>query len=244
MTQLKQSVVAEVRGRLNGKRFTEYDFDLEFPSSGNTLVQITLKVNSKYCFAVSEELDLMTSIAAVASVAAGSGQRSKMPTTTECPGDVKVIEKRFHRSLDDAFDRVSPWLENVYADLKAKTIGLKELEELRQQLEAHIASHDFDAEEFFQDAELDRLNERLDALMNSFEELESQHRITAEQLDQLRGDVEQMKQAARDMPKGVWATMAKSRMVMAARRVVGSPEGRQFMLEAAKKLLLGDSTKA
>lgn len=240
MSQLKQSVVAEVRKRLNGRRFTEYDFDIDFPSSGNTLLQISLRMNSKYCFAVSEEADLIDSIATLTNV---TPKRARLPTTTECPGDVKAIEKNFHRSLEEAFDRIYPWMDNVYADLKTKTVALKELEELRQQLEAHLESHAFDAEEYFQGPELDRLNERLDALMRSFEELEKDHRITAEQLELLRGDVEQMKEAARDMPKGVWAMMTKSRIVMGTKRILASPEGRQFMLEAAKKLLLGDCTK-
>lgn len=243
MSQLKQSVIFEVKRRLNGKRFTEYDFDFDLPTSGATLLVITLRANPKYSFAVSEEYESGTSLFAATAIDIGA-KHTRVPVTSETPGDVKSLEKNLHQSLVGAFDRIPHWMENVYADLKTRTIGLKELDELREQLESHIASHHFEPEEYFQSTELDRLNERLDELLRSFEKLEADHKITAAQLEQLQGDVEQMKQAAKDMPKGVWAAMAKSRMIMATRRVLGSTEGRQFMLDAAKRFLLGDSTKA
>jgi DNA repair exonuclease SbcCD ATPase subunit len=237
MPQLKRSIIVEIYKRLNGKRFTEYDFEVSLPESGATLLEITLKANPSYNFRVSEEFDLLNAIAEAA------GQKTRRPTSTECPGSVKSVEKHSHQSLDDAFNRINPWLENVYSDLKARTIGLKEIEDLQQQLEAHLASHSFEPDEYFLNGEITRVDERLDALLRSFEQMEKEHRITSDQLEALRDDVEQMKQAARDMPKGVWASLVKNRIVLTAKRVATSPEGRQFMLEAAKKLLLGTGTK-
>ena len=238
MPQLKKSVIAKILQRLDAGKFTQYDFEVAFPDAGKTLVTIHFKSDEKYHFSINEEATVMS----IAASAVSTGRSELVPTTVESPGDAKAVEKNYCQSLATAINRIDAWTSNIYDDLRTRSIELKEIDQLRKQIEEHFTDHLNDPDEFFSAEEADHLTSRLNTLLKSFEKLQAEHKITQESLDEVRKDIERIKESATEVPKGVWAAMAKNRFVIIAKRVFTSPEGREFALAAAKRLLLEDSS--
>ena len=236
MALLKQSIIRQIHQELDNDYFSFTDFDITFPDSGHVLALITFAHNSKYFFRISEEFKGSAITAFAASM---HGDKERTPATVECPGDYKMEETHFLKSIDDCVSRISTWCRNIQDDLRMRNPVFREIDELKAQFDAHIEEHISNPEEPISSAEVEAIAARFDDLYAKFEELKVRHEITEAQLRDIRKDFGIIKSNANQYPKGLWAKLTSSRLISLLKKVAMSSEGRKLMYEGAKQLLLG-----
>ncbi len=236
MSQLKRSMMQLVRGYLDSGAFTHMDFEVSFPEKGSTLVEIAFIEQPAYRFRISEEVNY--SLAAITS----GGKGESTIATTESPGNAKTQERRAVSTVADGIERIPAWMKNLYEDLKVRDVGVREVDALQKKLEEQLQAHIQDSRSHLSPEEFSKLSAGLDALTKGFEELEAEHQITKAELQALKNEVEAIRTAAADVPKGVLARLAKSRFLRMGKTLATSEQGKKFLLDAAEKFMLGDSS--
>jgi hypothetical protein len=121
---------------------------------------------------------------------------------------------------------------------------LDEFDDLRAQFDKHIKEHLEDPEAPFTAEELDRINKKFDELYQQLAALAAKHEVTEKELNQVKRQFDLLKQNAGDYPKGMWANLAKNRLITALRKVAASKEAEKLMYEGARKLLGWDGPTA
>jgi len=217
---------------LDNKIFSVDDFVVEFPKSGSVLAKIKFAHHNGYYFNIAE-VQKVRGVAAMAALSSGV----EIPATIECPGDYKRVEENRFESFDSCIVRIQRWCENIRSDLKTKMPVYKDLDELKHQFEQHINEHIRNPDEEISDSEVQKINEKFDALYAEFVKLSEEHKITQAMLEEIKKDFDIIKGNATQYSKGMWANLAKNRIVQVIKKIAGSPEGRKLMFEGAKRLL-------
>lgn len=114
----------------------------------------------------------------------------------------------------------------------------RELQEVRKQLEEKIDFLGERQEDFFSKVEANQLTERLNEFSSRLESLAKTNAELKDVVDGLKARIDELVLATEEVNKGTWFRMAGSRLLSTAKVIIGSKEGREFALEAAKKVLL------
>jgi len=217
---------------LDNKIFSVDDFMVEFPNADRILAKIRFIHNNDYYFHITE-VSKSEGIAAIVALS----KDVKVPATIESPGDYKKVEVNRFESFDSCINRIINWCENIRLDLCTRFPVYKDLDELKRQFDQHIQEHIHNPSDLVSVEELNRINEKFDTLYAEFVKLSEEHKITKGLLDEIKRDFETIKANATQYTKGMWANLAKNRIVQIIKKVGGSPEGRKLMYDGAKRLL-------
>lgn len=233
MSQLKVSTMKSIYDALDNQIFSADDFVVEFPKTGSVLAKVKFAHNNDYYFHIAE----VQKARGVAATIASFTDDERIPATIECPGDYKRVEENRVGSFDSCISRIQRWCENIKADLKTKIPVYKDLDDLKRQFEQHISEHIKNPEDQLSEEEVRKINDKFDALYAEFVKLSEEHKITQSLLSEIKKDFEIIKGNATQYSKGMWANLAKNRIVQVIKKVAGSPEGRKLMYDGAKRLL-------
>lgn len=233
MSQLKVSTMKSIYDALDNRIFSSDDFVVEFPKTGRVLAKIKFVHNDDYYFNIAE----VPKSKGIAATMAAFSDEAKAPATIECPGDYKREEVNHFDSFDSCIKRIIRWCENINSDLLTRFPVYKDLDDLKRQFDRHIQEHIQNPDEPASAEEVAKINEKFDALYAEFVRLNEEHKITKNLLDEIRRDFDTIKSSATQYTKGMWANIAKNRIIQVIKKVAGSPEGRKLMYDGAKRIL-------
>lgn len=219
MAQLKPSFIREIRESLDTSKFTINDFELDYPDTGRTLLRITFIHKPSYSFLLTEEY-----------------RSEPVYIVKMTPGEFKLQETLLI-SLPTVVDEIPKWCEHIRRDLYALAPKVDPLEQLRQQLHRNLDEIVSSPEEYFNQSELDLVDERFNRLYADIANLKEENTLTKQQLTILKKEIEEFKQSARSYPKGAWARITSNRLVKTAGDIVNSTEGRTFLFQQIRRAL-------
>jgi hypothetical protein len=223
MTRLRETVKKKVYTLLEASHFTSCSYSVEFIEESPIFLRIAFLPNENFIFQASSNYSDLE--------------------TKEAPGLHKYTTETFKQaSIDGCLDAIEPWTVRILEDYLAQKPVVDEFESLRNSIQERINLSTTDEAAHFSIDEVSDMRAELDEL---FTKLSGLTEKTAEQEKRLRDaekEIKILKQELEFLPKGVWYRMASSKVIDILKKVAASKEGRDFALEAAKKLLLG-STK-
>lgn len=223
MTTLRETTKKKIVESLEKTYFTASSFTINFNDGEDPFLVIAFLGDKKFRFLVSEP----------------SGYNSTGYITEEAPGlHIETGEKYKHESLTSALKSVAPWAERIHEDYRAKNPLIDEIEAFRQMLGEQIEQHVLDRDAHFSAQEASEMRDKLDELADRLQQLAEKNDAAERRLDEARQDLEKIKADLAIFPKGVWYRVAGSKVLNVFKKVTGTAEGRQFALEAAKKLFL------
>ena len=219
---LKQSVLAKVYAALERSPFTVADFVVE-PSHKDESVVLTVRFRHKpeYVFQVQEHEGELYSL--------------------ESPGQFQTSET-VKVSLVELPTRLTVWARNIRDELRTELPAYKEIDELREAIEKHVAQHVEGADAPFTREEAEDLRQKLDLLSEKFAELAEHSEITRQELNRVQQELVSIKANLSTFPKGTWYKTAGTKLWSVTSKIVTSAESRQLLAQAARKLIgLSDS---
>lgn len=170
-------------------------------------------------------------------------QRSSLGTTlfqnVEAPG-VKLLKPDLSmaQSFEDSIGRIPAWIIRIKEEVIDSNPINRELQSVRKQLEDRIDLLAERQDEYFTRSESNQLAERLTEFAAKLDSISNENVEMRETVERLKLKLAELSAATQDVNKGTWLRMAGSRLLSATKAVIGSKEGREFALEAAKKVLL------
>ena len=236
MPNLRNSIIAQVLGSLEYGSFCVEDFHVEFPSESSKLAYLTFKALSKYKFV----LDETHPGGAIGSLLAATGRNDGrlVIRTIESPGDYKNHEIHIHDDIDSAVNRISKWVSNIRSDLvQSRVTLLTNMDELTNDLHRSIDDNIKDQDSYFEPFEEEDLKSKLDDLQERICDLESKLEISSENIEKIQEVIAKGKSDLKIYPKGVWYKTVGTKLFKIMGGVVKSKEGRELLVDMAKRLL-------
>jgi len=224
MTALRETTKKLVIDALDRTYFTADSFSVNFSQNENPFVTITFIPYKKFQFSISRQ---------------ASGINVSGYVSTEAPGThIETGEKYKQDNLSAAFKAIGPWADRILEDYRAKNPIVDEFEEFRKKFSEQIEEHIQDKDAHFSADEAQIMRTRLDELSAKLHEVWEKSEAAEQRLKDAEKAIERIKEDLNIFPKGVWYRMAGNKILGAVQKAMGSTEGRQFALEAAKKFLL------
>lgn len=223
MTALRETTKKKIQEALEKTYFTASSFSVRYEEGGDPFVVIIFIPEKQFTFSISEP----------------SGYNSSGYVTDEAPGlHIETGEQYKRENLANALKAIVPWAERILEDYRSKNPVIDEFEAFRKSLSEQIEAHVLDKDAHFTEEEARSLRARLDELSTKLHEVWERSEATDQKLKEAQQEIERIKNDVAIFPKGVWYRIAGGKIIDAVKKVVGTPEGRQFALEAAKKFLL------
>jgi len=223
MSQLNNAMMREVRSKLNSSSFTADDFQISFPASGNTLLQLTFIGAPTYSYVVTRQEKYNSDEIAY--------------VVTACPGAHLKIERFSTSEIPRTIASIPTWCQNLRHDLRLSSPVYDELSELRESLLNQINEHVSDPEKHFTRDEAESLTRRFDEILEQFGELKKKNKITEDELAAVKADLKALKENAQSFPKGVFFRTAGNKILSMICSLAKSPEGKHLLLSTAKHLV-------
>lgn len=144
----------------------------------------------------------------------------------------------FHQTFDECAARIPGWIKRVKEEVIDSSPLNRELQDIRKQLEDRLDKLAEKQDEFFTREESDELISKLAKLSSQLAELLATNDELKQAVADMQAKLTELGSASENLNKATWYRMAGSRLLRVAKTVLGSKEGREFALEAAKKVLL------
>lgn len=218
MANLRPAAMQQILRELEVTRFGLVGFDVKFPDSPTSLVNITFLGAKGAALRMSE-----------------SSQEKVYVTCS--PGEFKSEDKYVVDTFDQAVESIQPWARRIHEDLRVRATDFGELSNFRQTLDAHLKQNVPDEQALFSDAEVNDLDVKLSALEQRLAEMEAKHIITEKELRDLKHVVTEARKDLPAMSKGMWYRTAGGKLWEVMKKAASTNEGRQVLADAAKKLL-------
>ena len=219
---LRASTKRIVLDLLDESYFGASNFSVEFGSGNPKWLNISFVPNSNFGFKIDR-----------ASLGTAFYQSSAAPGVEFLRPDTHM-----ERNFDDCVKRIPDWIQRIKEEIIDSSPLNRELQLVRKQLEERIDYLGEKQDDYFTREEVTQLTERLDEFSTRLTELSSTNDDLKGVVSGLKAKLEELAAATESVNKGTWLRMAGSRILKAAKAVMGSKEGREFALEAAKKVLL------
>jgi hypothetical protein len=242
MTVLKNSIVSRIKLQLESDRFCAEDFALSLPDNSPRLVYIEFRANTKYSFTISEAVSGELAIARFAGFSKNDPDAKSFFQTLEKPGDYKNTENKNFKTIDQCIDRIRSWMTNLHEDLtiRASNDGgdLNDFTEaLRKQFEEKSIEN---PDEHFTITESENLKSKLDELSARVTQLEKQCKLEKKDIAPLEVAIKNSRDNIDSYPRNVWYKTSGNKILSALKKISKTKEVREFLLDAAKKFLLGE----
>ena len=233
MSTLRPATITKIQTILENSYFTLHSFDFKIDDTGEPLFAVIFRPNPEFKFSASK-LPPGTSLYP-------SGQKSDNGfVTIENPGtdflEAEIVERKDFNSCVRAIDS---WIQRILQDYRAINPVYQELDALRKAFEENISSKNVSDKEYFSTAEAEALKRKLDDLTGKFEEFKTQKSITDKELNEIKTEIEKMKNDVGIIPKNIWYRAAGNKILKFIGSFVSSKEGRDLLIESTKALLKG-----
>ncbi|MDT7836922.1 hypothetical protein [Aquabacterium sp. OR-4] len=207
---------------LDESYFGASNFSVEFGDGNPRWLKVSFIPNGNFSFKID-----------------GTGLGTAFYQSSAAPG-VEFLRPDTHmeRSFDDCARRIPDWIQRIKEEIIDSSPLNRELQLVRKQLEERIDYLGEKQDDYFTREEATQLAERLNEFSNKLTELCPTNDELKSVISNLKAKLEVLAAATESVNKGTWLRMAGSRILKAAKAVMGSKEGREFALEAAKKVLL------
>lgn len=240
MTLLKNTIIQKFLETLDRGNFLRDDFKIDFPSSGNTLVDVTFIAYPKFTFKIEEKRSNSGSFSLV-SLAYENKDYETSFSCTMSPGSYKNVESRAYESINQAMSEVTSWKANIREELmamKPSTVSASQEDELFKDFQDYLEDPVEEPEKFFTDKEAKDLIDKLERLRKRVDELEAREQITETEKNGLYEVIEHTKSDICDYPKGVWYRTAGNKIIRKFKEIVKSKENRDIFIDVMKKIFL------
>ncbi len=236
---LNKSFVEKIKQSLNSKYFTASDFELSLPESGDALLTINFKyANYELRFVETTERDEYTETNALYGF--NNIRRSERFTRHYAiynPGEYKSKDK-IATSFSELENVITKWSEFIANDLVVNVNDESVFDEIRNELGPIFTVDNVENEcESASPEEQVEVAQKLDKLYERLEELNEKVKLAEEEMDKIKEEIDTLKMSASNMPKGVWAKIAKNRLVEIAVKFFKTPEGRELIVHTIKQAL-------
>lgn len=226
MPALRETTKKKIFESLEKTYFTASSFSIQFNETEDPFMIITFMSEKKFSFSVSE----------------APGYNTSGYITDEAPGmHIETGEKYKYENLTSVLKAIGPWTERILEDYRSKNPVVDEFEVFRKTLSEQMDQHIQDKNAHFSEEEANSLRARLDDLSARLHEVLQKSETTEYKLNEVKQEIDRIKNDIALFPKGVWYQVAGSKVVGVMKTVFGTAEGRQFALEAAKKFFLEGS---
>lgn len=207
--------------KLENSYFGLSNFSIDFAEGNPNIVTIKFIPNNRFTF----KLD--------------KSNYPKPFRSVEAPGEKFLVAENFDLAdLSTAFSRLEKWLVRLHEELISSNPFVRELSELRSNLEAAIDQMGINQEDFFTNSEAADLRNKLDQMASKVAELTSRAEGAEESIANLIKAINDLKEATTIVNRGTWYRMGSGRLISGLKSLATSKEAREFALEAAKKFLL------
>ncbi|MDH5976871.1 hypothetical protein ACED66_23805 [Vibrio splendidus] len=234
---LNKKFLEDIRKSLNTNYFTSGDFEIE--QSGSSLLNICFKY-ADYEFELIEveetdEFTEATRFAISGNITRTSSQVVQYAIYS--PGEYKATDK-VKVSFYSLPEKIKDWSRYIVNDLVVVEDDDVLYEKIRDDLEQVFTINDVDnAEQVASDHEQSEVSEKLDRLYERLEELNIEVKFASEEMLKIRKEIDILKSSSANLPKGIWAKVAKNRLVEIAIKFFKTPEGRELIVHTIKQAL-------
>ena len=197
------------------------NYSIAFPQDGKNLFRVEFIPNSLFVFA------------AKAPDSDGTTHCWEAPAITFTKGEIFVA-----KDFPSILGRLRAWSERVKEEVISANPFSRELSELKDEVDRKIAEMHEDLDGFFTKDEAEALRAKLSAFESRLSDLAEKNADLQATTESLTQTIADLQSAIGSVNRGTWFRMSASRMFTGLKAVVSSKEGREFALEAAKKLLL------
>jgi len=219
MIPLRETTKRKVIAVLEKSYFSLSSFTVLFDENDREFLQITFLPRKTFRFVIS-----------------GYGTTF---STSEAPGmHVLTGETLKREDLDTALKAIAPWINRILEDYRTQNPIVDEFETSRKSLNEKLEQHLNDDDSHFSAEEASAIRVKLDELSAKLAEVCEKNAEYEKNLRDAKAEIQSIKADLELFPKGVWYRMAGGKDLSVIKKVVTSKEGRDFALEAAKKLLL------
>ncbi|WP_217517466.1 hypothetical protein [Vibrio metschnikovii] len=234
---LNKSFFEEIKVSLNTNDFTPSDFDIK--ESNSALLHITFKY-ADYDFKLMEveEKDEYTEAHRML------WDRNITRTSTHtvlyaiyCPGKYKATDK-VQISFSELSDTIQNWSKYIANDLVVTEDDDAISEKLREDLEQAFTIADVEnADDVASAQEQKEVAVKLDHLFQRLEELNEKVQFASDEMAKIKEEIDALKSSSTKIPKGIWAKVAKNRLVDIAIKFFKTQEGRELIVHTIKQAL-------
>lgn len=247
MPQLKPSFVAKIEQALEDSVFTKNDFQIQFPTSGQLLVEIQFIHKPEYLLSVSEEKkqDRVTTKQALLGETWNEVNPYTRYVLKTTPGEYKSNATIELDDLGDLITSIQRWCESIRDDLYALAPRRDplEVEKLKKRFQADIEAGIDDPEGYFTETEISKIRKKLDNIMDQLNKLNKEYHLTNEKLQHIqkefKREFDEFKRSALLYQKGIWAKITANRIVKMVDQNINTSEGRDFLFDQIRWLLKG-----
>ena len=219
---LRAATKQKVIGLLDDSYFGSSNFAVEFEDGDPVWTTITFIPNKNFYFRVSQ-----------ASLGTVLYRAEAAPGVQLLKPDTLLTQ-----SFEGCVAKIPDWIQRVKEEVIDSNPLNRELQEVRRQLEEKIDILGERQDDFFTRTEASQLADKLNEFSEKLETLAVENSELNDVVRRLRTRIEELVAATEEINKGTWLRMAGSRLLGTAKAIIGSKEGREFALEAAKKVLL------
>ena len=241
MPRVNATFIEKLKSEFKHTRFSEKDFNFNYPDNGKTFVLIQFKYNSDYKFQITEEEEVKT-VTEKSHFSFGSTTERKNRTVScyaiYSPGEHKETEKLYISDIGSGIDYVDKWCKYLYSDLSHKNIQAPSYDDFRESIESTFQNIE-NENELFSESELIKVNEKFDELLGQFENLQEEWNLTQSELNKIKEELKSIKESAKVIPKGMWAKITNNKLFDIFVDFSKSKEGRELFIAGIKKLLSG-----
>ncbi|ARC91930.1 hypothetical protein B6A42_07275 [Vibrio coralliilyticus] len=234
---LNKSFFEEIKESLNTNYFTPSDFDIN--KSDSSLLHITFKY-ADYDFKLVEVEETDEYTEASRMVWAGNITRTSSHTVLYAiyrPGKYKATDK-VQISFSALAETIQDWSKYITNDLIVTEDDDALSDQLREDLEQVFTIEDVENEEEVANAqEQQEVEDKLDRLYERLEELNEKVQFASDEMAKIKKEIDTLKSSATRIPKGIWAKIAKNRLVDIAIKFFKTPEGRDLIVHTIKQAL-------
>ena len=239
--QLNKSFVEDVKQTLEDSIFTLEDFKLSTSDTTSALLKINFVYYSEYEFSIYEAMERteqVTSDTFSFGNKTTKYEKNQKTYVEFSPGEYKSTDTiDLYNGIGDLISYIPKWCQYIRNDLYAKTPKKDPLEELRNKFKIELENLVENPDDYFEEGEVLKVDERFEILYKKIEELQEEFSITKEQLKEIKKEFSEFKESAKSYPKGMWARITNNKLVSSLGGILNSKEGRELLFNQVKKLL-------
>lgn len=233
MPKLRRTVISQVYSALKASSFSLRDFKVDIEET-KELIHVVFLPKAAYSFTISEKDFRVNSM-----LTAGRPAPPDIGLITiESPGDYKATEIQRQGSMDSCVRRIGTWCKNIEGELSTPIPEPDNLTEFEAELERNINEATGDTDEKFSDTEIAELSTKLDALSVKFEELKTANTITEAGLEEVRRELQKMRDTLPFYPKKVWYKTAGHKFLDVTKRILAARMAQDMILAIVKQYLV------
>lgn len=240
MDTLRKTSLQKINESLKLTGFSLRDFKIQLDPSSDKYISISFLPYSQYIFEIIEK-DFAPRGGILLAMGNVQHKSDIGLATIESPGENKAKELTRYPSIDQCIQAIPRWGKRIGEELSAVVSVNEELLDFEQQFEKNledlVQSFSNNVGQPFLESEIQNVRSKLDSIFTKFEDLEKKHEITKQELETLREEFEKLKETLPRYPKGVWIQSTGHKLLDFCKSILKSKEGRDFILEAGKKML-------